>query len=107
MLARFLFTWCAVLRRGTQLRAFLVYMAKLSLNFGRAPDPPGIEEMCPSWFHGAMAGSCRLLYDVHQAFFPFWSLCSDSPTSSQPQPLGSVGDDTLCEDTREDVGLSV
>ena len=27
--------------------------------------------------------------------------------SSRPQPLGSVGDDTPCEDTREDVGLSV
>ena len=38
--------------------------------------------------------------------FP-WSLCSDSPMSSRPQPLGSVGDDTPCEDTREDVGLSV
>ena len=38
--------------------------------------------------------------------FP-WSLCSDSPMSSWPQPLGRVGDDTPCEDTREDVGLSV
>ena len=38
---------------------------------------------------------------------PFWSLYSDGPLSSRPQPLGSVGDDTPCEDTREDVGLSV
>ena len=39
--------------------------------------------------------------------FPFWSLYSDGPLSSRPQPLVSVGDDTPCEDTREDFGLSV
>ena len=37
----------------------------------------------------------------------FWSLYSDGPLSSRPQPLGGVGDDTPCEDTREDSGLSV
>ena len=42
-----------------------------------------------------------------QQTLSLWSLCSDSPTSSRPQPLGSVGDDTPCEDTREDVGLCV
>ena len=36
-----------------------------------------------------------------------WSWYSDSPLSSRPQPLGSVGDDTPCEDTWEDFGLSV
>ena len=35
-----------------------------------------------------------------------WSLCSDSPLSSRPQPLGGVGDETPCEETREDFGLS-
>ena len=35
------------------------------------------------------------------------SLCSNNPMSSRPQPLGSVGDDTPCEDTREDFGLFV
>ena len=39
--------------------------------------------------------------------FPFGSLHSDGPLSSRPQPLGSVGDDNPCEDTREDSGLSV
>ena len=34
-------------------------------------------------------------------------MCSDSPLSSRPQPLGSVGDDTPCEDTMEDFGLFV
>ena len=34
------------------------------------------------------------------------SLYSDSPLSSWPQPLGSGGDATPCEDTREDFGLS-
>ena len=39
--------------------------------------------------------------------FPFWSLYSDGPLSSRPQPLGSVGDVAPCEDTREDLGLSL
>ena len=43
---------------------------------------------------------------IHQ-ILSLGPLCSDSPVSSRPQPLGSVGDDTPCEDTREDVGLSV
>ena len=37
--------------------------------------------------------------------FP-WSLHSDGPLSSRPQPLGSGGDAAPCEDTREDFGLS-
>ena len=49
---------------------------------------------------------CCLFWRPTTDTFPR-SLCSDSPTSSQPQPLGSVGDDAPCEDTREDVGLSV
>ena len=39
--------------------------------------------------------------------FPFWSLYSDGPLSSRPQPLGRVGDVAPCEDTREDLGLSL
>ena len=35
------------------------------------------------------------------------SMYSNSPLSSRPQPLGRVGDDTPCEDTREDFGLFV
>ena len=55
----------------------------------------------------AMSAPPRCLLWRHTTdTFP-WSLCSDSPMSSRPQPLGSVGDDTPCEDTREDVGLSV
>ena len=50
--------------------------------------------------------SLHLLYAVHQTL-SLWSLYSDSPLSSRPQPLGSGGDATLCEDTREDFGLSV
>ena len=34
-----------------------------------------------------------------------WSLCSYSPRSSWPQPLGGGGDATPCEDTREERGL--
>ena len=46
------------------------------------------------------------LYALHQ-MLSLCSLYSNSPMSSQPQPLGRVGDDTPCEDTREDFGLSV
>ena len=44
------------------------------------------------------------------ALYQMLSLCSlysNNPLSSRPQPLGSVGDDTPCEDTREDFGLFV
>ena len=34
-----------------------------------------------------------------------WSLYSDSPLSSPPQPRGSDGDVTPCKVTREDFGL--
>ena len=51
-------------------------------------------------------GVCRLLFDVHQMMSPWpWSLYSRSPLSSRPQRLGSGGDATPCEDTREDFGL--
>ena len=66
MLARFLFTWYAVVRRDTQLRAFLVYMAKHSLNFGRAPDPSGDRGDMPLMVPWGDGGVCRLTYDVHQ-----------------------------------------
>ena len=46
------------------------------------------------------------LYAVYQ-MLSLCSLYSDGPLSSRPQPLGSVGDDTPCEDTREDFGLSI
>ena len=47
------------------------------------------------------------LYAVHQILSPFWSLYSDGPLSSRPQPLGRGGDVAPCEDTREDLGLSL
>ena len=46
------------------------------------------------------------LYALHQ-MLSLCSLYSNSPMSSRPQPLGRVGDDTPCEDTREDFGLFV
>ena len=64
----------------------------------------------------AVASSARLAYFVVQSApvvrrtpdtFPFWSLYSDGPMSSRPQPLGSGGDVAPCEDTREDFGLSL
>ena len=46
--------WYAVVR-SSRVRAFLEYMAKHSLNFGRAPDPSGDRGGTPRW--GLMAGS--------------------------------------------------
>ena len=46
---------------------------------------------------------CFFCYAVHQTL----SLYSDIPLSSRLQPLGSGGDVTPCEDTREDFGLSL
>ena len=55
----------------------------------------------------AVAASAPLpsFYAVHQTPSP-WSLHSSSPLRSRPQPLGSGGDVSPCEDTREDFGLS-
>ena len=63
--------------------------------------PPGIEGICPSWLHGADGGACRLLYAVHQ-MLSLWSLYRCGSWSPRPQPLGSGGDTTPCEDTRGD-----
>ena len=54
---------------------------------------------------GADGRVCSLLYDVHDAV-PC-SLYSDSPVSSRPQPFWSRREAALCEDTREDFGLSI
>ena len=57
----------------------------------------------------AVASSARLAFFVVRSApvvcrspdaFPFWSLYSDGPLSSRPQPLGSGGDVAPCEDTR-------
>ena len=80
-----------------------------TLKIASAPGPFGgrgnggrfVRSPCfPSW------RGLRPSYVTPEAF-PFWSLYSNGPLSSRPQPLGSVGDDTPCEDTREDFGLSV
>ena len=96
---------CVALLR-VRVHVFLEYLATDALKYSRAPDPARGRGDTPRWGLMADGGVCRLLYDVYQTL-SLWSLRSDSPTSSQPQPLGSVGDDTPCEDTREDVGLSV
>ena len=64
----------------------------------------------PSSHRGAEGdgdGCASSLFFAHsvQQILSLWSLCSFSPRSSRPQPLGSGGDVTPCEDTREDHGL--
>ena len=71
----------------------------------RAPGPSsGIEGICPSWLLGADGGVPPVVRRIQDAV-P-WSLYSDGPLSSRPQPLGSGGDADPCEDTRKDFGLS-
>ena len=89
---------------------FIVYLAALFLKFAIAPGLSGGRgEMAM-----AVASHARLVFFVVRSApvvrrsldaFPFCSLYSDSPLSSRPQPLGSVGDDTPCEESREDFGL--
>ena len=59
----------------------------------------------------AVASSARLASFVARSapvVRPYTRCCPFLiPVQRRPQPLGSVGDDTPCEDTREDVGLSV
>ena len=64
-------------------------------------SPPEIEGICPSCLHGADGGACRLLCAVHQ-MLSLWSLYRCGSWSPRPQPLGSGGDATPCEDTRGD-----
>ena len=50
-----------------------------------------------------MAMVTRLhVYDVHQMFSLLLSLYSSGPWSCRPQPLGSGGDATPCEGTRQE-----
>ena len=63
----------------------------------------------------AVASSARLAFlrgavcasALYTRCCPFVPCTGNSPSSSRPQPLGSVGDDTPCEDIREDFGLSL
>ena len=57
----------------------------------------------PCLFRGTVCACCTQ-YTRH---FPLWSLYSDGPLSSRPQPLGRGGDVAPCDDTREDFGLSL
>ena len=76
--------------------------ASISLNRNTVPgDASALSPGVPSFV--ARFAPLRRTTDA----FPFWPLCSDSPLSSRPQPLGSGGDVAPCEDTREDFGLSL
>ena len=90
----------------------LEFVNWLFLKFARAPGLSGGRGAMVM----AVASSARLACFVVQSApvvcrtpdtFPFWSLYSDGPLSSRPQPLGRGGDVAPCEDTREDFGLSL
>ena len=53
-----------------------------------------------AFLRGAVCACCM----PYTRCFPFWSLYSDGPMSSRPQPWGRGGDVAPCEDTREDLG---
>ena len=95
-------SWPLEFLHHLRVHAVLEYMDIDALNFAKAPSS-----------HRGAEGRWRCLRllvasfsDVlHQMVSP-WSLYSDSSLSSRLQPLGSDGDVTPCEDTREDFGLS-
>ena len=86
---------------GLRVHVFLEYVTVYVLNFERAPGPSGDRgEMAMA--DGRCGAACALRSTTDTV--P-WSLCSYSPRSSWPQPLGGGGDATPCEDTREERGL--
>ena len=90
-----------------RVQVFLEFAFWDTLKFASAPGLSGGRgEMAM-----AVASSARFAFFAcctpYTRRFPFWSLYSDGPLSSRPQPLESGGDVAPCEDTREDYGLSV
>ena len=99
-------SWYCSLR----VQVFLEFVYWDTLNFGSAPGLSGGRgEMAMAvassarlaFLRGAVCACCM----PYTRCFPFWSLYSDGPMSSRPQPLGRGGDVAPCEDTREDFGL--
>ena len=78
---------------------FLKFACCLISKYMKAPTPlrgsRGMAMAMVAWLH---------VYDVHQMFYLLQSLYSYGPWSCRPQPLGSGGDATPCEDTRQEHG---
>ena len=82
------------------LLIFLKFVFMDSLSYVRAPGlPKETEEDC----HG-VPRLLLLLCAVHQMLSLLLSLYSSCPWSCLPQPLGSGGDATPCEDPRQEHG---
>ena len=82
---------------------FLKFACAPALSGGRGEMAMAVASSARlAFFRGAVCASTP--YTRHS---PFWSLYSDGPLSSRPQPLGRGGDVAPCEDTREDLGLSL
>ena len=83
-------------------RDTLMFVSAPSLSGGRGEMAMAVASSARlAFLRGAVCASTLYIRCCHL------SLCSDGPLSSRPQLLGRVGDDTPCEDTREDFGLSV
>ena len=87
---------------GQLVIVFLKYMFTVALKFEKAPSSHRGAEGTWRWLRLLVV----LFLTRYNRRSTLWSLYSDNPLSSQPQPLGSGGDATPCEDTREDFGLS-
>ena len=101
--------WLAVYSTTPLVFAPFKFAYWLFLKIASAPGPfGGRGEMAMAvassarlaFLRGAVCACCM----PYTRCFPFWSLYSDSPMSSRPQPLGRGGDVAPCEDTREDLG---
>ena len=83
------------------LLVFLKYIFTDALNFEKAPRSHRGAEGTWRWLRLLVVLFLRRTSDAVP-----WSLYSDSPLSSRPQPRESGGDTTPCEDTRGDHELS-
>ena len=94
-------------RGGTLLlvRVFLKYVLIVVLSYSSAPGPLGDRGSMPSWPLGADGWDGSLRFAVYQMLSHCpCTVCG--PWSCRPQPMGSGGDATPCEDTRQDQGRS-
>ena len=100
-------SWYCSLR----VQVFIEFVYWLSLKFARAP---GLSRGRGRWQWRSLRPLAMPSFVARFAplrrttdTFPFRSLYSGGPLSSRPQPLGRGGDVAPCEDTREDLGLSL
>ena len=109
LLVHFLVHWSVAVRGLLFFGVIAVLLVWISANTWQRASSLLEAHLAPPGTRGEMAngGPAPVAYFLTQYVkCCSFSLCSDSPWSSQPQPMGSGGDATPCKVTREDHGLS-